>query len=530
MTARKDYIRCTVVAPGPKDGPNWYILIRGPGVRRRISSGTTDRAEAEAQAREREGRMNARLSPKRGEDPLVITVMDRHIAAREADVTTAPATLDTYHRARAALAAPLVDVRASTFTRAAVTRAQLHLVTRLDHPALAPITANLYMSKLKHAWEWAAREGHPGVGAWPGHDGLPVERTRKREYRPEELDRVLRAAVDYAEGRMVPLLCLLAEIGPRISEAVAIRGRDLDRSTGALTLYTRKTGRRGGRRTRTVLLSPEVLAMLPDRRPDEWLFRAARDADSALCPRVAREALRRIRERAGLGREPLDLHSFRRYVVRKLHRAGVPLRDAMSYVGHESMRAHLAYMDDVLQPEQQKEIIVKARVIHDPIALLATGAAPPGISDPPDARNRPADAESRAHSARRDFPGQVPCQVTPPAYRISMRAKDAAASDRTDENPPETGMPSRSEPRAPDGSDVEDRASVVPLPSRDPRADELARALAVFAPRLRRLVLEALADPDLAAASLVASRDYWPDDAPPAPGDAGATRARKATS
>lgn len=487
MTARKDYIRCTVASPGPGDGPNWYITVRGPGVRRRVSSGTTDREAAERDAREREARMNARLAPKRGEDPLVLTVMDRHVAARAADTHTAPGTLETYQRARAALAVPLEGVRASDLERADVTRAQRHLVERLDPPALAPGTANLYMQKLRHAWQWAQREGHPGVGAWPGHEGLPVERTAKREYRADELDRVLAAATDYAEGRMVPLLCLLAEIGPRIGEAVATRGRDLGRKTGALTLYTTKTGRRGGRRTRTVLLSPEMLAMLPERRPDEWLFRAARDADQPMCARVAREALRRILGRAGLAGERLDFHSFRRYVVRKLHTAGVPMRDAMSYVGHTSVKAHMSYMDDAMTPKAQQEIIDKSRAVHDPLSAL---------------------------------PGQVPCSVGPSGRQMSRRRKDAAGSGRTDVVGLPVGQPGRILASPPCGSGAEDHASAVGVLTRDPRAAEAARVLTMFSSSVRRAVLAGYADRALAAAILVMASQEWPEDMPPERGRA----------
>lgn len=69
MSARKDYIRVTVVEPGPGDGPNLYRIVRGPGVRRRESCGHADRPIAEAEAAELADRLNAQLAGRRPPAP-----------------------------------------------------------------------------------------------------------------------------------------------------------------------------------------------------------------------------------------------------------------------------------------------------------------------------------------------------------------------------------------------------------------------------------------------------------------------------
>ena len=478
MSAKKGHIRVTVVAPGPNDGASWYRLIRGPGMRpKRVSCRTTDRTEAERMAREQEARMNAALAPRRGEDPLVMTVYGRHVAFREGDRLTAKGTVESYKTARKALAVAFADVRASSMTAGAVVKGQRALI---DLCELDPSTANTYMHKLAHAWRWAHKAEHSGVGPWPGMEALPEERTRKRQLTNAEAEAVLREAQDYAGGRFVALFCLLSESGARVGEALALRGRDVDRKAGSVMLTTPKT--RLKRRTRTIHLSPEVMALLPERRPNEWVFRAVRNADKPLSDSTVTSARMTIMERAGLSGEPLDLHSFRRYVVRKLHSAGVPLKDAMDYVGHDSVKVHLAYMHDLPSPEKQRDLLARAKAQHDPIAALT--------------------------------PGQVTGRVGPGEVPKANRRNGAESRTTTPFQPSAGGLASHGVAATHNGSGAVGRRGVVVHLSRDARAARLRRFLVDLAPSNRALLAEALqAGPTrgLGRAAVAALREFWPE-------------------
>ena len=120
----------------------------------------------------------------------------------------------------------------------------------------------------------------------------------------------------------------MAENGGRVSELCQLRGKHVNRQTGHVLLAKTKTHRQ-----REVGVTPEVMSLIPVVGPEEYVFPSARDRNKPLNPRTALGALHKILERVGLADQPLDTHSFRRYVCRKLHSAGVPLKDAMEIVG-----------------------------------------------------------------------------------------------------------------------------------------------------------------------------------------------------
>lgn len=373
MSTRARRFRVTVIKPRPKDGPCWLFLIRPPhgnGTPKKKTTGTEDRAEAEELARELEQRLNRAIIDPTDTNPLVLEVFDRHLAFRDADPLTAPNTRIAYHTQRARLAVAFDGVRASEVTRAVVLRAQQLLLQ-----TLAPATVNLAIGCAAHAWTWALDNEQPGVrNPWPKVKALRVERTAKRHYTPDELERVFQQARAYAGGRYVALFCLLAENGARISEVCSLQGRHVDRAASVLRFEKTKT-----RAKREVKVSPEVMSMIPDRVPAAFVFPAVLDPRRPLDPKTVGGALRIILKRAGLRGEPLDLHSFRRYVVRKLHDAHVPLRDAMDFVGHRSVSTHLSYMAGAAS-SRQEELLASAREVHDVVRAAAaceTGAVPP---------------------------------------------------------------------------------------------------------------------------------------------------------
>lgn len=343
-------------------GNAWSLRIRPPtgsGQEREVPIQAASPEDAQAQAQALAASLNAKLAAEVSrEDPrTVLEVLDRHIEWRqqghersrgaEGDSALrglAGNTVRSFQTARAALADALGGLLVGELDRTAVVRVQERLGARLKHS-----TANLYVQRLGSAWDWAHERGLVAA-PFPRWRRLPTERTAHRDPTPEEAERLLAAAREFQGGRYLPPLLLLAEQGARAGEVLGLRGRDVSRSTGAVTYRITKT-----REARTVELSREVMALLPEAGPDEPVFRAARGR-GAMPYDSLRGAWVVIRRMAGLEGEPLVLHSWRAYVIRKLHEANTPLRESMAVVGHKSVQTHMNYLAGRQTPGQRERL------------------------------------------------------------------------------------------------------------------------------------------------------------------------------
>lgn len=139
---------------------------------------------------------------------------------------------------------------------------------------------------------------------------IPFPRTSKKlpvVLSADEVARLLRA-VRNPKHRAV--LITIYAAGLRISEALALKVSDLDSDRMVIQVRQGK-----GRKDRTVMLSPQLLTLLPSYarqfRPREWLF-PGRDAAQALHPTAVQRACVQARVAAGLGKHA-TVHTLRHH-------------------------------------------------------------------------------------------------------------------------------------------------------------------------------------------------------------------------
>ena len=149
------------------------------------------------------------------------------------------------------------------------------------------------------------------------------------------------------------LATLLRRTAARVSEGLQLRWRYVGDGYVLLTAPTVK----GGRKTRTVPLHPELEATLmawarvvnPDNNPDQWVFPSARCPGESMSRRAFDHALRKAC--AELNLRGFSTHGFRRSFLTSAHQAGVPLRNLQAISGHASLNQISVYLE---VPEQAK--------------------------------------------------------------------------------------------------------------------------------------------------------------------------------
>ena len=142
------------------------------------------------------------------------------------------------------------------------------------------------------------------------------------------------------------LATLLRRTAARVSEGLQLKWRFVSDGYVLLTAPTTK----GGRKTRTVPLHPELDAKLkawtrvvnPDNNPDEWVF-PGRNPCEHMTRRGFDHALRKAADCLGL--VGVSTHSFRRSFLTASSEAGQPLRAIQSISGHSSLTMLSAYIE-----------------------------------------------------------------------------------------------------------------------------------------------------------------------------------------
>lgn len=169
---------------------------------------------------------------------------------------------------------------------------------------------------------------------------IPFPRTPKKlptVLSAEEVARLLRA-VRNAKHRAV--LITIYAAGLRVSEALALKVSDIDTQRMIITVRQGK-----GRKDRTVMLSPSLLAILRDYarhfRPHEWLFPGYRH-DRPLSATVVQRACARARLAAGLSK-PATVHTLHHSFATHLLEAGTDLRLIQTLLGHGSIKTTAIY-------------------------------------------------------------------------------------------------------------------------------------------------------------------------------------------
>jgi integrase/recombinase XerD len=153
----------------------------------------------------------------------------------------------------------------------------------------------------------------------------------------EEVARLLRA-VRHPKHRMV--LMTIYAAGLRISEALALKTNDID--SERMVIHVRQ-GK--GRKDRTVMLSPQLLAALREyahrMRPRDWLF-PGRQLDHALHPTAIQRACAEAARTAALGKHA-SVHTLRHSFATHLLEAGTDLRLIQTLLGHNSIKTTAIY-------------------------------------------------------------------------------------------------------------------------------------------------------------------------------------------
>ncbi len=148
------------------------------------------------------------------------------------------------------------------------------------------------------------------------------------------------------------LLLMLWRAGLRISEALALRPRDLDPAQGSVQVLNGKGGK-----ARTVGLDPMAFAVI-----ERWLdIRAKRGfpptapvfctlKGQLMIPSYVRSLLPRLALKAGLSKR-VHAHGLRHTFAAELAREGVPMNQIQKQLGHSSLAITSRYLDHISPAE-----------------------------------------------------------------------------------------------------------------------------------------------------------------------------------
>ena len=204
---------------------------------------------------------------------------------------------------------------------------------------LAGATVNRYLTQVGSVFKHARRlrlVPRAFVPPTRGIERAPERPDPERYLKPEEVARVLAVArvVDRKWGRMVALVTVAYHTGLRVGSLLAAREKDLDLTTGTLTVPRTKNGD-----PITAGLSNAAIAelkRLPKVGPDALIF-AARSGKAF----TYQPLWRRIVAEAGL--EGRVFHELRHGHGYQLAKAGVSQQLIMASMGHRTLTASARY-------------------------------------------------------------------------------------------------------------------------------------------------------------------------------------------
>jgi site-specific recombinase XerD len=176
----------------------------------------------------------------------------------------------------------------------------------------------------------------------------PVRRLPPEVLGPVEVANLLRACegTDHGAVRLRALVVVLYRSGMRISEALALRPRDMDLSAGWIRIMHGK-----GDRSRVVGMDPRACAVV-----GEWLrLRGTMDASvPVFCTHArkvmgtsyARRLLTELGRRAGIDRR-VHAHGLRHTHAAELRGEGVDIGIISKQLGHRSIMTTIRYLDHI---------------------------------------------------------------------------------------------------------------------------------------------------------------------------------------
>jgi len=336
--------------PQKCDGKNFMLAVRPPtGLvtedgktvkARRISSGTESWAEAETIATDMQRDLNAELLRTSG--PELMTVDD--VMEWRKRRKGAPQTIVKLGCAMKHLSPRIGHLTSDNLSEADILSARdaLEELMKPDGtPALCNRTINQYLRQFAGAWRKALKRKLVSA-PWPKLERLDESDTEKRNFRKEEAPIVFDALGQYQDGWLYAFFALLWDGASRVTETTYLRERDIDRASGRVRFTKTKSGK-----PRTAFVLPETLALIPKRKPDEFLFLGKRSR-TRLSRRTVTGALNRVLRKIGLEVKRLDVHSMRRsWVTDAVRTPNVAIEQAMKHTGHgkRSRQVFLDYQD-----------------------------------------------------------------------------------------------------------------------------------------------------------------------------------------
>lgn len=155
---------------------------------------------------------------------------------------------------------------------------------------------------------------------------------------PEETIQFLRAI---PKGRYQVLMTTIYSAGLRLSEALSLRGHDIDSSRMVIRVRQGK-----GKKDRYVPLSPILLELLRDHWCREHLrdllFPAEKDRSRPMDPATVQKYLKRIRDRTGV-RKMVTAKTLRHSYATHLIEQGTSTRVVQVLLGHSSVHTTETY-------------------------------------------------------------------------------------------------------------------------------------------------------------------------------------------
>ena len=204
---------------------------------------------------------------------------------------------------------------------------------------LAPSSINTNLHSLRGFFEFLREEGDLKA--------QPVISHRHAVLAPTTLPKPMAEAdliaffkvIDSVRDRLIFLLML--RCGLRVSEACALRWKDLDLSSGSILIINGK-----GQVDRSVYLAPDVEQSLKlwqlQRAKSDYLFPGNGPKFTHLCSRTVRWLMTNYLRQAGIT-TPYSPHCLRHTFATELLNAGVTLEVLKELMGHRSLQMTLRY-------------------------------------------------------------------------------------------------------------------------------------------------------------------------------------------
>lgn len=213
----------------------------------------------------------------------------------------------------------------------------------LERSGLAPASVSLAMSSVSSWYDFLVKISAIAVNPVHGADRPTVSRDVSTTVglSAEEVDQLL---VHSGSSRSSALICLMGEMGLRVSEALSLNVESLGMEKGHRVI--RYAGKGGTRRTRVLSGSTAaaISALLHERgEPTSgpiFVTSSGKRLDRVAAFRIIRDLA------ASIGLENISPHSLRHSFATTARQEGVPLEDVQDAMGHADPRTTRRYDRD----------------------------------------------------------------------------------------------------------------------------------------------------------------------------------------